>query len=173
VALLVTPDVVFAPSHTHLLLDVRQLCIDWELLDPHEANGLYFRLPQDYKIDLRINQERWKSLKDAPKASDCLMFPCRENLKQSMEFNRACWRILNQRLGISLADDDWIREACADCETIYSIYNMAFNAACTNSWIYDRRKCLMILRDRMLGPEDYYAGILPPPIPLYLLREIK
>jgi len=152
------PDAVWRP--------LKKLALHLEVVGPHE------RWIDDYRSELGYVRRHWRELADAPALADCERFPQPALIKECREFNRSYQRMLEARSQVVLYGQDAFRETLCETHRLGEIWGLLETATCpAQSWVC-RRRALLQLRER-LGPEAYYAGTLPPSVPLWRFQLIE
>lgn len=146
---------------------LQALSLALELMDAREARYL-FADPKDYTADLRVIRARYRELADAPLLMDAARFPSQEFCREMVASNRAYARWLADRKRL-FPRQAWIDEALLQLEERYRVWDAAADAATDYFYLTVRRERLKLLRE-LLGPEMYYAGLLPGPVPAWSLR---
>src|SRR5262249_45667432 len=94
------PDNAEPPEAARLFANMRpalrQLAIDWEILDPKEARFMLAR-PEEFWADLQMLRSRYHDLAHVPRVDDCLRFPDRATVSDMLDFNRTYRRFLEVR----------------------------------------------------------------------------
>jgi hypothetical protein len=149
---------------------VQKLALQWEILDPREVKYVLTR-PEDFTADLKLLQRRYHELANAPPVSDCLRFPDRAVVSDLLAFNRAYRQQMDARQAVEPVHGWEYREAVQEADRLYQIWDNVRDARCDYYYITVRRHALLKLRET-LGPEDFYAGRLPPHVPLWRFQRI-
>lgn len=137
------------------------LCL--ELRDPAE-NLCVFNCRDEYPRCIRIARNRYAEIFDAPPASDAKRFPDRDWLGERRRENREYHSWLEDHY--ALTHEDWLLAAMCECDKLYEIYGTARDCKSGYYIVTVRRQYLKVLRD-LIGPEMYYAGRLPPHLPIW------
>jgi hypothetical protein len=173
-ALLTAPadrDVAITPDRFGTLGSaVQKLALQWEILDPREVRYVLTR-PEDFTADLKLLQRRYHELANAPPVSDCLRFPDRGVVSELLAFNRAYRQQMDTRQQVELVHWWEFREAVQEADRLYQIWDNVRDARCDYYYVTVRRHALKKLRDT-IGPEAYYAGTLPPHVPVWRFQRI-
>jgi hypothetical protein len=148
-----------------------KLAIDWEIMDPREARLTLVRR-QEYRADLSQLRRRYHDLADAPRIQDSLRFPEREYINKLKEFNEAYRRHLELQRTVESSYAWQFQEALRETDQLYDVWDTLSDARCEYYYVAYRRQALKKLRE-MLGPDAYYRGQLPPPVPVWRFREIE
>ena len=149
---------------------VQRLALQWEILDPREVRYVLTR-PEDFQADLKLLQRRYHELANAPPVSDCLRFPDRAVVSELLAFNRAYRQQMDTRQAVELVHWWEFREAVQEADRLYQIWDNVRDARCDYYYVTVRRHALKKLRDT-IGPEAYYAGTLPPHVPVWRFQRI-
>lgn len=144
---------------------LRALAIDAEILDLREAGHVLTR-PEDFGNDLALLRNRWSVLWDAPPLIDNERFPCRYTLTCQLALNRELHRHVDAQ-----AHGDRRRLVLDELDQAYVQLDTLRDARCAYYYVTVRREALKRLCDQ-LGPEAYYAGRLPPCVPLHRLQRV-
>ena len=149
---------------------VQKLALKWEILDPREARYVLAR-PEDFTADLKLLQRRYHELANAPPVSDCLRFPERSVVSEMLAFNRSYRQQMDARQAVELVHWWEFREAVQEADRLYQVWDNVRDARCDYYYVTVRRHALKKLRDT-IGPEAYYAGTLPPHVPVWRFQRI-
>jgi hypothetical protein len=176
VALLTAPADAPEPAvNPDLYLNLRptlqQLAIQWEILDPREVRYVLTR-SEDFSSDLKLLRRRYQELADAPPLCECYRFPDRATISDLLAFNRAYRQHLDSRQSVELVHWWELREAIQETDRLYQVWDTIRDARCDYYYVTVRRQALKRLRDT-LGPEAYYAGSLPPHVPVWLFQRVE
>ena len=144
---------------------VQRLALKWEILDPREVRYVLAR-PEDFAADLKLLQRRYHELANAPPVSDCLRFPERAVVSEMLAFNRSYRQQMDARQAVELVHWWEFREAVQEADRLYQVWDNVRDARCDYYYVTVRRHALKKLRDT-IGPENYYAGRLPPHVPVW------
>ncbi len=161
----VTPDVCASLSPT-----LQTLAIQWEILDPREVRYVLTR-SEDFASDLKLLRRRYQELATAPPLSDCYRFPDRSTISDLLAFNRAYRQNLDSRMPVELVRSWELREALQETDRLYQVWDLVRDARCDYYYVTVRRQSLKRLRES-IGPDAYYAGQLPPHVPLWRFQRI-
>jgi hypothetical protein len=175
VALLTSPADAPAPTLDPDLLQaaraaVQDVAVDWELLDPREVRYVLAR-PEDFAADLTLLRRRYHDLADAPALHDCLRFPDRAAVNDLLAFNRAYRQHIDTRQPMELSRWWELRTALQETDHLYQVWDTVRDARCEYYYVTVRRQALKKLRE-LLGEEAYYAGRMPPYVPLWRFRDV-
>ena len=175
VALLTAPPDTFEFSDPLALHDlvapaVKRLAVEWELLDPREEE--YFKHAENFASDLKLLQSRFEEFAHAPKAADVNYFPNRDLLNDMIAFNEQFRKSVSNRLDLDMVHADELRDVLVETDYLHQVYDAAREARCEYFYVTHRRQALAQLRD-LVGLEAYYAGKLPPHVPLWRFAEIN
>lgn len=149
---------------------IQQLAVPMEILDPREVKYMCSR-PEDFSTDVQLLRRRYAELKDAPSVMDSMRFPEREAVNDFLSFNRAYKQHLDMAQQVQL--HKWLeyQQAIQETEQLYQLWDNVRDARCEYYYVTVRRQALLRLRDK-LGNQDYYAGKLPPYVPLWRFQSI-
>jgi hypothetical protein len=165
-------DAAGAPESYDSLRPVLQtLAVQLEILDPREVRYILAR-PEDFQSDLNLLRRRYRDLVDAPPVNDSMRFPDRESINEMLSFNRAYRQYIDTRQTVELSHW-WEHQATLqETEQLYQIWDTVRDARCEYYYVTVRRQALKRLREQ-LGPENYYAGQLPPYVPVWRFQVIR
>jgi len=149
---------------------VHSLAVEWEILDPRELKYVLAKR-EDAEGDLNLLRRRHEELKDAPRLNDSARFPERAAVNDMLAFNRAFRRHLDGRQVLEVDRAACYREALQETDRLYCIWDAVRDARCEFYYVTVRRQALKKLRG-LVGPEVYYAGNLPPYVPLWRFPEM-
>lgn len=150
------------------LSSLQSIAVSMEILDPRELHYV-FTVQQDSYQDLRMVHRRYETLRNAPPVCDSIRFPDRETIDRAITANRKLKQYLEGRY--ELYRDAWLLDAIADCDGAYTAWDLARDARCEWYHVSVRRKAILDLRDT-IGPTQYYAGCLTPPLPAWAYRRM-
>jgi hypothetical protein len=149
---------------------LQRLAVEWEILDPRELRYVLTRA-EDLTTDLKLLRRRQRDLADAPALSDGQRFPDRAVVSDLLAFNRAYRQHIDSRQSVEIVHWWELREAVQEADRLYYIWDTVRDARCEYYYVTVRRQALKRLQE-MLGPEAYYAGQLPPHVPLWRFQRI-
>jgi hypothetical protein len=158
-------------GYAYLRPTVQALAVQWEVLDPREVRYILAR-PEDFVADLTLLRRRFQDLANAPNLSDGLRFPDRATVNDFLAFNRAYRQHIDVRQPVELAHWWELRTALQETDQLYQIWDMVRDARCDYYYVTVRRQALKRLRE-LIGEEDYYAGRLPPVVPVWRFQRIN
>lgn len=141
------------------------LACSWEIMDPRETDYVLARL-ESFDADLRMLRQRRGDLAGAPLAADALRFPDRTTVNDYLLLNRDHHRHLDHRQAGEPARWCELSDALRETNALYQVWDTVRDARCEYHYITMRRHALKRLRET-LGEEAYYAGRLPPYVPLW------
>jgi hypothetical protein len=144
---------------------IQNIAVAWEILDPREVRYILAR-KEDFVGDLDLLRRRYRDLANAPAASDSERFPDRETINHLLTFNRSYRQQIDSRQPLELVHWWELRLAVQETERLYQIWDSARDARCDFYYVTVRRQALKRLQE-MIGEEAYYAGNLPPCVPLW------
>ncbi len=142
---------------------VHDQAIECEILDRREDRFSHY---DQFAADLTAMRYRYRSLRNAPPLRDAQRFPNRHQVADMLQFNRAYRRHLDARQVIDRDRASLFKDAIRETDELYQIWDLVREAGCEIYYVPVRRKALKDLRDQ-LGPAAYYAGVLPPHVPLW------
>jgi hypothetical protein len=157
--------------HAAVAPKLRVLAVQWEILDPRELRYMLTR-PEDFYADLQLLYRRYENLADAPRLDDCLRFPDRATVNDLLAFNRAYRRHIDVRKPLELSRWWEYHSLLQETEQLYRIWDAVRDARCEYYYVTIRREALKQLRE-LVGPEVYYSGQLPPPVPVWRFETIE
>lgn len=150
---------------------IQAFCISLEVLDERERSYVLAR-GADFAADLALLRGRFRELHDAPRLADRHRFPERPLINECLAVNRAFRQQLDIRWRMAV-HDSWIwKDALNETDRLYCVWDVARDAQCEYYYVAVRRQALLRLRE-LLGEEAYYAGQMPPWIPLWRFQEIR
>ncbi len=148
---------------------IHQVAIEWQIMDEREKRHLVVR-PNDFLDDLELLRRRYQELLDAPMLSDCGRFPNRSDITQSLTFNRKFAQHLENQRSLQRDRSGLYERALSDTKHLYQVYDAVRDAQCDFYYVTVRRAALKKLRE-LVGREAYYAGQLPPAVPVWHFRQ--
>jgi hypothetical protein len=163
------PDIT-AEEWPALQAAIHTLAMEWEILDPRELKYVLAKR-EDAEGDLNLLRRRNQELNDAPRLNDSARFPDRAAVNDMLTFNRAFRRHLDGRQVLEADRAACYREALQETDRLYYVWDAVRDARCEFYYVTVRRAALKKLRG-LVGPEAYYAGNLPPYVPLWRFPEM-
>jgi len=156
------------PDIPLLRLALTRLAVAWEILDPADIHHF---LGQDHEFarDLHILQTLYRDLRHAPLLGECERFPHRELAEQYLIVNRSYREDLKARIELERANQENL-QALHEAEFLFRVWDAVRNSRCAYYTVPARRQYLRELRD-LVGPEAFYSGRLPPPVPVWRLPQ--
>ena len=131
-----------------------------EVVGPHE------RWIDDFRSEVDYVRRHWHELAFAPPLSDCDRLPPLYLARECTCFASGYQHCLELRRQLSLHREEELAATLREAQDLAAVWALVETAACPNQSWAARRRALMNLRER-LGPEAYYAGDLPPCVPLW------
>jgi len=150
-------------------LPLRSLAVEWEILDPREVRYILAR-PEDFAADVKLLRRRYQELALAPGVNDSLRFPERTTVNELLAFNRSYRQLLDVRQPLELVHGWELRMVLQETDRLYQVWDSVRDARCPYYYVTVRRQALKRLRD-LIGDDSYYAGNLPPCVPLWRFGE--
>lgn len=151
-------------------LTMQRVVISLELMDPREGRYTLTR-PEDFVQDVNLLRRRYQELNDAPPVCDAIRFPDRQLVNELLAFNMQYKQFLEERLRIERVYRDDIEEALRENRWLYEVLDCARDTKTDYYYLTIRRTALKKLRE-LIGSHAYYAGCLPPPVPVWRFRRI-
>jgi hypothetical protein len=152
-------------------LEVMQdLAVSWQLLDPRERKFTLVSFTE-WKANLHELRQLYKELRDAPPVEDHMRFPDRDLINELHTFNRQYRCYVEAYAAIDPRCKYECTLAISETDRLYEIWDNVRDAAMPFYYIRVRRKALKKLREE-IGPENYYAGRLPPHVPLWRFNRV-
>jgi len=155
----------------NLRTPLQTLAIQSEILDPRELRYILAR-KDDFVSDLNLLRRRQRDLSFAPAVSDCTRFPERAIVSDLLAFNRAYRQHVDVRQPVELLHWWELRVALQETDRLYQIWDTVRDARCDYYYITVRRQALKRLKE-MVGDDAYYAGNLPPCVPLWRFQKLN
>jgi hypothetical protein len=150
-------------------LPLRSLAVECEILDPREVRYILAR-PEDFAADVKLLRRRYQELAQAPGVDDSLRFPERTTVNELLAFNRSYRQLLDMRQPLELVHGWELRMVLQETDRLYQVWDSVRDARCPYYYVTVRRQALKRLRD-LIGEDSYYAGNLPPCVPLWRFGE--
>jgi hypothetical protein len=175
VALLTSPadaadPAVSAERFAVLRPTLQQVAVQWEILDPREVRYVLAH-HEDLASDLQLLRRRYRDLADAPVLSDGLRFPDRAVVSELLAFNRAYRQRVDNCQAVEMVHWWELRETVQETDRLYQVWDTIRDARCEYYYVTVRRQALKRLRE-LIGEEAYYAGNLPPHVPVWRFQWI-
>lgn len=149
---------------------LQTLAVEWEILDPREVRYVLARA-EDFSSDLNLLRRRYQELGEAPPVDDSRRFPERTAVNELLTVNRAFRQHIDARQPGEPSRWWELRSALQETDTLYQVWDTVRDARCEYYYVTVRRQALQRLRE-LLGPDNYYAGALPPHVPMWRFQEI-
>lgn len=143
------------------------LAIEAEILDPRAASG-YFASDWSWSQDLLALRGQYAALRSAPTLADCHQLPPLGLCSCMLTANREFREELKRRAACDMVHREEIIAAIDDTDAMYHVWAAAAYAQTRHYDVTMRRQSLHTVR-RMIGPEAFYTGLLPPPLPLWAI----
>jgi hypothetical protein len=139
---------------------LKRVALQLEVVGPHE------RWIDDFRSEVDYCRRHFQELVYAPPLSDCERLPPLYLARECTCFSSGYQRYLELRRQVCLYREEELSEALHEAQELCIVWGLVETAASTSQSWASRRRALLELRDR-LGPEAYYAGNLPPCVPLW------
>lgn len=150
-----------------IVSDIKTKLVKAEILDQREKNW-YLVSNRDLLADTSFIMRRVVALRDHPLTSDLVIFH-ETNANHGVELCEAYRSHLASKITIYT---DWISAAKTESNQILDVYSKLKEASDLSRYILQRRIALSNLRD-ILGNEDYYAGRIPSPAPIWRFARVE
>lgn len=173
-SLITSPNPVeFHKTQLELIPAVVAVSLELELIDPKEAPWfLMVTGDDDFKWGLDRSRGRWVELKDAPRISEAKLFPSQSELTPLMAFNRQYRDYIDIQIYVKPHKADEFRERLIEIDRIYYTFDTACDTQMAYFYINVKRAALKRLKEK-LGPAMFYAGELPPAVPVWQFQRIE
>jgi hypothetical protein len=167
------PPLQHNPEQMHALLApaLRELAIGWEIMDRKEADFLLAH-PKDFDEHLRLLQERYQELRDAPHVAEADRLPSRDVVNDLLNFNRTYYQEVCARLEVDTIHSEELEAAKTETDLLYRIWDAVRDARCQYYHVNVRRQALQQLR-QLVGDRAFYTGELPPHVPIWRLPAVE
>ena len=149
---------------------LQRWAIDAELMDPHEVPYLLTK-PEDALADCCTLYKRWQDLADAPHLVDCARLPSLDVAMAMIDFNLTYQTNMIARRNFNMTRYWDYEPVLHECIQLYSVWDSLRDAQREYYYVTFRRHALKKLREQ-IGYGAYYAGMMPPPAPLWAFHEI-
>ena len=113
----------------------------------------------------------WTAVPDDPPLADLERFPPRQVVQDNLWFNLDYEQHLQARLSYESHNREELLEALAENDALYWTWALLRDAKQPCHSEAERRALLRALRAQ-LGNEEYYAGRMPPFVPLHRFRPL-
>lgn len=165
------PDNEPSGHNTPLMREVvRGLAVHMELLDARETT-YYFVRESEWDNDLLIMRRRHAELKGVPPISDSVRFPSRDYIAALLTDNRTYSRILEGRRDGEPGRYEEIMAVTRENDKLYKVWDAVRDAKCEYYYVSVRRTALKRCME-LIGEEAYYAGRLPPHVPVWRFQRV-
>lgn len=153
-----------------IMASLQAVAVRLEVMDPRELRYVLARL-EDFQSDVKLLRRRFHDLRGAPLLIDSERFPNRDIVSQWLAQNRVYQSHLLVKQDI-YKDFYWeYNNVINDNDWLYKVWDTVRDCRCEYYYVTVRRQALRKLIE-LVGPECYYSGVLPPPVPLYAYREM-
>ncbi len=130
-----------------------------EVVGPHESWG------NDFSLELAYVRTHFRDTRDAPPLAHAGLFPGHARAAEMCCFNRRFQCHLEMQQVVYLYHYDYLGAVLTETRQLHEVWSCARQAGCeTESWPNRRRALRRLLET--VGPESYYAGKLPAPVPV-------
>ncbi len=151
---------------------IQQLAIKLELMDEHEITWLLYQ-KQEIHRNLTLLHERYEEFNDAPASCEAELFHVTTDyIVEQRTLNSQYTQYLLERITIDLPNAQRLQSLIDLNKKLNKIWEKVHDAKCTYYNVTTRRRGLKDLKD-VLGPQMYYAGQLPPALPVWLFEPIN
>ena len=145
------------------------IAVERELLDEREERFVHY---EDLATDLDALRGRRRDLANAPAVGDAQRFPSKTIVEERLAFNRAYRRHLEQRRTLEPGRTVDLDAALHETDQLYQIWDTVRDLRSEAYYTPVRRLAMQRLRAR-IGDAAYFAGQLPPHVPVWRFTEIK
>ena len=149
-------------------LQVIQMAVAEEIIDPLWAKN-WFNYPSAYSSDLLLLRTRWRESRDWPRLHEVKRYPphliCQDQERFASQLKG--WMIQRSLLEAQ-HESPQVLAFLEEMRIYQMVWDQAEQATNPSRGILERRRALGRLRE-MLGEELYWAGYLPPPVPIHYL----
>lgn len=172
VAFIVTPDLTEVPISAIAPSSLQTVALALEVIDPRECRYI-FASDDGISVtaDLVTVRRRYADLRDAPPLCDSARFPSVETCREMKKVNQAYRSWLDQRKEL-FPLQEWVDEAISETNWAFWVWDAAQDAVFDGYQVDMRRRAMKNLRER-IGEWNYYAGCLPPPVPVWRFRRAE
>lgn len=171
-AVIMSPPTEDATKHQFLARDIARVAIQLELLDERELVDIFgeekwLTDEQSFNKFMSLIWNRRDQLKDCPPDSDRVVFVRLTNttILEMLKFNQRYHQDLIDRQELT-GKDDAVDAAIDETNELRRIYDKLEIATSSLYYVTTRREALKQVRD-MIGEENYYNSLLPPPVPVW------
>jgi hypothetical protein len=154
-----------AAAHAFVAPTLRDLAIRLEIMDRKETDFILAH-PEDFAEHVRLLQDRFLELRDAPPVGEATRFPSRDLVNDLLNFNRAFYQALTERMEVDTVHTEELEAARTETTMLYNVWDAVRDARCEFYHVNVRRQALLQLR-RLIGDRAFYTGELPPYVPLW------
>ena len=147
----------------------RKVAEKLEIYDRKEEYYTLFRLTFQFKMDIETIRERYQIIKDAPFISDSYRFPNYNSITFYLTFNRDYYKEIAKTL--TFPWENWKEVTLEETLRLYDIWFQIRECVNERRTIFFRRKALKETKE-LLGENNYYHGIFPPPVPIWRFKEL-
>lgn len=145
---------------------LRQVSVQAELLDAKET-GCILAKAEEFAENVNLLRRRHQELWDAPPIWDATRYPDATVIGELLQANQSyrAYLVANQAFYRYKYWDYQV--VIQETDLLYRIWDTVRESRCEHKLVTCRRAVLKKLRDEYIGPEMYYAGALPPNVPIW------
>jgi hypothetical protein len=144
---------------------LQSLAIQWEILDERETSYILTKR-DEFHSDLNMLRQRRIQFADAPRLAEHLRLPERQAANELIRLNRDYRKHLEDRRILEQDRAHALFAAIRETDQLYIIWDAVRDARCEFYYVTVRRHALKKIRDT-LGDAAYFAGELPPALPIW------
>jgi hypothetical protein len=149
---------------------MRDVCTSWQLMDPRECSFVLTRT-DEWKVDLKMLRKRYDDLHDAPPFEDHVRFPDKDLITDLQSFNKQYRAYVEIYAAIDPRCAYDCQQIIEETDRLYEIWDKVRDASMPAYYLTVRRGALKDLRT-MIGDKNYYAGNLPPCVPIWRFNHV-
>ena len=139
---------------------LKRVSLAIEIVGPHE------RWRSDFQAEFSYVHTHWRELAEAPPLADSYRFPPAYVAAEYCRFNTTYQEYLRSRRWLFHHHQDAYSLCLKESKYLALIWTAVYGSVDRSSSFVSQRRYLTRLRE-LLGLEAYYAGDLPPPVPLW------
>jgi hypothetical protein len=148
--------------------------VELQILDPKETKYSFLK-DEEYDRDILYLRERWMKLKDAPRIEDFTGFPTRDQINESLNFNKKFMEYLVSQQGIM--PEFVLRYVMQETKECADVWTALSDAKCGFYYVPVKRAAMLKYKKFTQNIKDENGGDywtsrrLPPSFPYWRFRE--
>lgn len=171
ILLITSPHEISVPFMPSQALDgLKRAAVTLDLVD--DGNLQNTQWTTNYVTELRWLRKALVVSYGSPTLDDLNRFPDHVTCQEYVDFHDA-WRVhLNMWAALRTMNQDWADVIIEDGRLCREAWSDLKTAHISSLWKWERRVALGRLRD-LIGPDAYYASMMPPPVPIWRFHYLQ